>query len=210
MQGYIYLIGGGEIANGETKEIDNVIKQDATEKSSFVFFGTAAGDNAGYATAIQSVFGDRFNIVVATEEKGRKFAIDAINNSSVIYIGGGTTELLINLFEKWKLVDVLRQALKQGASIVGMSAGAQALSRWYIHEADSSMELRRGWGFVPVCLLVHANKESAKRAIAFWQRDENAKCYNFLAIGECSAWRISSLGEKKIGHGEIWREKRIA
>lgn len=209
MQGYIYLIGGGEIANGETKEIDDVIKQDATEKSSFVFLGTAAHDSAGYIDTIRSVFEDRFNIVAATEEKGREFAVDAINNATVIYLGGGTTELLINLFRKWEIVDLLRQALKRGTNIAGMSAGAQALSTWYIHEDNDSLGLRRGWGLAHVCLLVHANKKSVEQVKTLWQKNDNAKLYNFLAIGERAAWRIGITGESKVGSGEVWEEPSI-
>ena len=202
MRGYIYLIGGGEIACGETKEIDDIIKQDVIEKSPFVFFGTAAGDSTGYIEMIQSVFGNKFDIVAATEEKGRRFAIDAIHHASIIYLGGGTTKLLLDLFERWELVDVLRQALERGTNIVGMSAGAQVLSTWYIHEDNDPMELRQGWGFVPVCLLVHAKEETIEKAKVLWKQDNSAKQYDFLAIGGRAAWRIDASGKSKIGPGD--------
>lgn len=210
MQGYIYLIGGGEIARGETKEIDDIIKGETKEKSLFVFFGVAAGDSAGYIGTIQSVFGSKFEVVAATEEKGREFARGAINNASVVYLGGGTTKSLIDLFEKWELVTNLREVLKRGTNIVGMSAGAQALSNWYIHEDNDSMELRQGWGFVPVCLLVHAKEETVEKARALWQRDGRAKYYDFLAIGEQAAWRIGVSGKSKIGPGKVWTESVVS
>lgn len=202
MQGYIYLIGGGRVTHNETKEIDDFIKQDSTKKSPFVFFGSAANDSVEYANIMQSIFGSKFNVVIVTKKKGRKFAIDAINNASVIYLGGGKTELLIDLFEEWELVTVLDRAWKRGVNIAGMSAGAQALSAWYIDEDNNPMELRQGWGFVPACLLVHAKKENIEKARTLWQKHNNAKDYKFLAIGDRAAWRIGPTSEDEIGPGE--------
>ncbi len=203
MIGSIYLIGGGEIRKGETVEIDNELKEICPANSTFVFFGTAAGDSPEYIHTIESIFKSNFKIIAPTEKDGPEFALSAIKSASIIYLGGGTTKLLLDLFEKWELVQPLREALNRDVHLVGMSAGALALSTWYLHEEGDSMELRRGWGFASVCTLVHAQKDSSARAQIIWKGNKDAHATPLIAIGEGAAWRISSHDTQKVGSGEI-------
>lgn len=207
MGGNIFIIGGGEIAKCETREIDKAIMKSADKGSSFVFFGTAAGDAEGYIDIINKTFGDRFNVTVATERKGRKFSENAIKNASIIYLGGGTTKLLIDHFEKWKLVTLLRETIERGGIVAGMSAGAQALVTWYIHEDGESQEIRRGWNLVGSSLgvLVHATEDSFNRAKNLFSNSEYADS-KLYGIGEGAALVFSrnSTDFVKIGVGKIF------
>lgn len=205
MKGTIYLIGGGEIRRGETAEIDNELKELAPTNGVLAFFGTAARDSLEYSKTIESVFKNELKVITPTEKDGREFALSAIHTASIIYLGGGTTELLLDLFEKWRLIEPLRDALNRGAHLVGMSAGAQALSAWYFHEDEDFMELRRGWNLVPVCVLVHANEYSVARAKILWEESQTESSIPFIAIGEGTAWRVSPSDAQKIGNGEIWK-----
>lgn len=205
MKGSIYLIGGGEIRDGETHQIDEELKSLAPEGSNFVFCGFAAQDNAAYADAITTVFGDKFKVLIPTKKKGREFAINAIKSSSIIYLGGGDTDQLMRLFSEWDLVEYLAKALERGVHIAGMSAGALVLSSWYIHEDNDVFEIRKGWGIVPVGVLAHANQNSFENAKSLWTNFHRDNECSFIAIGERAAWCISTSGEQKIGSGDIWR-----
>ncbi len=205
MKGSIYLIGGGEIRKGETVEIDNELREIVPETSTFVFFATAAGDSSDYIHTIKSVFGDKLHVIAPTEADGPEFAISAIQSASIIYLGGGTTQLLVDLFVKWGLVQHLERARERGVHLVGMSAGALALSTWYIDENENNMELRQGWGLVPACVLVHAKQDSSTRAENIWKDSKEAYSNLFLAIGEGAAWRINTTDAQKIGNGDIWK-----
>ena len=204
MSGTIYLIGGGQLSNGDTRLIDEDILALAPEGSTFVFFGFAARDSSEYINAIVSVYGGKYNVVVPTVAKGRDFAIDAIKSAAVIYLGGGTTELLLQVFTRWGLAPYLRSAIEQGTHVAGMSAGAQALSTWYIHEENDIFELRRGWGFVPYGILVHANPSSFNKAKQLWSDQGMPDRYPLLALKERTAWRASGLNAMKIGSDKIW------
>jgi peptidase E len=190
MRGHLYLIGGGEIATGETQKIDHAIKMHAQEESTLVFFGTAAGDHAGYIHTIESVFGDTFTVIAATHEKGKEFAVNAIEKATVIYLGGGQTDLLLNLFAEWELVEILRAAWERGVHIAGLSAGAQALAAWYIHEEGDTLELRQGWGLADVCVLVHAREEIMSTAKDIWEKSEHSQGAPFIAIKEGQAFEV--------------------
>jgi peptidase E len=207
MNNNIFLIGGGEIARGETREIDEVIKNSASEGSSLVFFGTAAGDAEGYGDVIDEIFGGYFKVTIAAESKGREFSENAIKNASVIYLGGGITKLLMDHFEKWNLVPFLCEAIDRGTVVAGMSAGAQALATWYIHEDGELQEIRNGWNLTGRSLgvLVHATKDSFHQAENLFSNSQftNSKLYG---IGERSALLCNPKNSNvlKIGNGIIW------
>ena len=207
MSGTIYLIGGGEIANNETRLIDDDIKRMAPRGSLFVCFPTAAGDSSGYSKTIQKVFGTYFNYFIATRDQGRLAVEDAIRSAMVIYLGGGKTELLMDFFREWNLVPLLADALARGAVIAGMSAGAQALSSEYIHEDDDTMSVKQGWGLAPVCCLVHAQADSAQRALDLYRKGKRQTTDSYVAIGERAALRLNGTEDEKIGPGPMWRSK---
>ena len=194
----IFFIGGGEIGK---------IKTLAPKGSSFVFFATAADDAEGYIETIKSVYGDHFNVVAATTEKGRSFSESVIKNASVIYLGGGLTDLLMKHFEEWNLVPALNDAIDRGVVVVGMSAGAQALSHCYIHEEIDLMEVRRGWGFsdMDACILVHSTEENFKKAETVYS--ENKLSCGLYGIGESAAIFIRDNNQPpvELGPGYIFR-----
>ncbi len=204
MTGFMYLIGGGEIRNGDTQLIDEDIMAQAPKGSSFVFFGFASQDSSDYANAITSVYGNRFNVVVPTLAKGREFAINAIKSADIIYLGGGNTDELLRVFDKWNLIKHLQIAVKRGAHVVGMSAGAQALSAHYVDVEGNIPKLRKGWGIAPIGVLVHADPDTFSKAKSLWASHDISHTYPFVAIEESTAWRISGTEATKLGSGTVW------
>lgn len=204
MIGTIYLIGGGEVREGGTRLIDQNISSLVPKGTDFVFFGTASDDNRDYAEVIKSTFGSHFKVKIATREKGKDYAISAIKSASVIYLGGGQTELLLELFYEWGIEGDLVRAMERGAHIAGMSAGAQALSAYYVHEDSDAPCIKKGWGVVSGCVYVHAKKKSLANTRKLWTNHNEAYKHPFIAISENTAWRISPQGDEKVGNGEIW------
>lgn len=204
MSSTLYLIGGGEIRDGDTQLIDQDVLLQAPQGSTFVFFGFAAHDSTDYADTIASVFGHRYNIVVPTVAKGKQFAIDAIQSAAVIYLGGGDTDELLRVFAEWGLVSYLQTAIDKGTCVAGMSAGTLALSTWYVHEENDVFELRKGWGIVPVGTLVHANQASYDKAMLLLSEHDMSGTYPLVAIGEGAAWRIHGDEATKVGSGPVW------
>lgn len=202
MPGSIYLIGGGEISQGETELIDLSIKSKAPARSEMLFFPTAAFDNEDYCNTIVSIFGDHFNVTSITEKNSRDEILEAINRSSVVYIGGGHTNRLMDTFQKWNITDALREAWQSGLTIAGMSAGAYALSSKYI-DSDDNFLIKNGWGFVNLVSLVHADKDKSLKAYESYTQT-SAIAGDFFGIGEKAALLWENEEIKKIGSGEIW------
>lgn len=205
MPGHILLIGEGEIAKGETKIIDDKLKSLIPVGSKLLFFPTAAGDSDGYIQTIRQVFGDVFEVVSVTEAQGREYALEQLQTAQAVYLGGGRTELLLDLFKKWDLTTALRGLLDRGGVVAGMSAGAQALSTAYTDfDATAQMETKTGWNFSKVYCLVHAKEEQIAKAFNAYQQSGRQTDVSFVAIGERAAWHIHDGGSEKIGEGPVW------
>lgn len=200
----IYLIGGGEIHKGETAAIDADIKKSARPGSVFTFFPTAAYDSEGYIQRITEVYDNDFKIINPTVAQGAQFAIDAIKQASVIYLGGGVTKELMDRFSDLRLVEHLFDALDRGVVIVGISAGALALSEYYIHEEDDgTLELKKGWGIIPTCTIVHAKQNIFEKAVAEFRSALPANL-PFNGIPECLALKYEGAKVSVVGVGEVW------
>lgn len=130
----IIAIGGGEIKNKTTLEIDRYIsslaKLHAGEKrANALFIGTASHDSMPYFNSFRKTYTSVFDIkvevalIVYGEMDMQKIA-QKIQNADCIYVGGGDT---VYMLEKWKEVGLdklLIEAYNQGRIICGLSAGA--------------------------------------------------------------------------------------
>ncbi|MBI4139073.1 Type 1 glutamine amidotransferase-like domain-containing protein [Candidatus Uhrbacteria bacterium] len=204
MTGKIILIGGDEITKNETSRIDDEIRRSHPKGAVFLFVPTAAGDSEGYIASMKRLFGKRFRVRVLRGTDGAKAAKEKIMAADVIYLGGGKTELLRTFFKRWNLIPLLKRAHKNGATIIGMSAGAEALSLNYAVVKRSAWKLRGGWGIAPVICLVHAKPTSAKQAFRYVRRQRSKKGKTFVAIGERAAWEIRVTDVRALGRGSVW------
>lgn len=158
----IYLIGGGEMNNGETKHIDTHFAQNMLSDGDLLFFPTAAHDSIGYIESVKEYFQKLSNkntqAVYISDTKEQ--VIEKIQNAAGIYLGGGETQVLIDFIHKHNLVAVLQDIIQKNIPIAGMSAGALALAQWYVHEEGDTLEIRKGWGILKnACVYVHAQQE---------------------------------------------------
>ena len=60
----------------------------------------------------------------------------ALQQADLIYLGGGDVSLLVRTLRERELEELLRQRLAEGATIVGVSAGAVAAGAWWIEYPD--------------------------------------------------------------------------
>ena len=130
----IIAIGGGEIKNKTTLEIDryiaNLAKEHAGEKrANALFLGTASHDSMPYFNSFRKTYTSVFDIkaevglMVYGEMSVEKIA-GKIEMADMIYIGGGDT---VYMLEKWRELGIdkmLIDAYNQGKIICGLSAGA--------------------------------------------------------------------------------------
>ena len=170
----IIAIGGGEIRNKTTLEIDRYVsslaKIHAGEKrANALFIGTASHDSMPYFNSFRKTYTSVFDIkaevalMVYGEMNFDKIA-DKINNADCIYIGGGDTLFML---EKWKELGVdklIVDAYNQGKIICGLSAGAIC---WFktmytdslmLSGSSDEYAIRQGLGVLDGALCPHFNE----------------------------------------------------
>ncbi len=177
MQKTIIAIGGGEIKNKTTLEIDRYIALKAKEKAgekraNALFIGTASHDSMPYFNSFRKTYTSVFDIkaevaLIVYGEMNIEHIQAKIDNADCIYIGGGDT---LYMLEKWRetgLDKMLIKAYEEGKIICGLSAGAIC---WFsdmftdyeiMRGVSSEYVLKKGLGVLNGTMCPHFNEREA-------------------------------------------------
>ena len=203
MIGNVYLLGGGEIDKNETELIDAFVLSHTKKDGDIIFVGAASGDDEEYFESFKKVYNDGSKIVFLTSGSTNNDFTIAIANAKIVYLGGGSTEVLQHQLDKWGAKSTFVKALRNGTDFVGMSAGAYVLSQYYIHKENESYEIRSGLGLVSIVTQVHSTIKQEKSANKLLE--SNGKTVPLVAITEKSALLITENKTVAIGNGHITR-----
>ncbi len=130
----ILAIGGGELKNRETHEIDTYIASEAKRaagerRACGLFIPTASHDCMPYYNTFHKVYTGLFDIrtdVALTV--GREFDRDKMRGkferADFIYVGGGDTVFMLKSWRESGLLQYLQEAYERGVLLAGLSAGA--------------------------------------------------------------------------------------
>ncbi len=162
----IFLIGGGEITKKETIEVDKAFLKEVggARSAKILFFPTAANDSEGYIQGFSEYFSalgcKKIESAKLNSESQEKIK-EKIDRASIIYLGGGSTKLLIDTFREKNIVEFLKIFLKEEKVLVGMSAGACALGGIApVSEIEEDIQLEEGWNILPEAIILpHYKKD---------------------------------------------------
>lgn len=169
----IVAIGGGEIKDFETWAIDKeIVKLAGKTRPRALFIPTASGDAEGYWKTFQSVYGSHLKcetevLFLIKEHLNIKQIEDKINSADIIYVGGGNTLKMIEIWRKLKVDKILLNAYHKGTVLSGLSAGAIC---WFSFGFSDSAKFSkngkwnfmkvRGLNFIRAVFCPHYHKES--------------------------------------------------
>lgn len=208
----ILAIGGGELKNRETLEIDTYIASEAKRaagerRACGLFIPTASHDCMPYYNTFHKVYTGLFDIrtdVALTV--GREFDRDKMRGkferADFIYVGGGDTVFMLKSWRESGLLQYLQEAYERGVLLAGLSAGAIC---WFEEMySDSVIEgqyaMFPGLGWIKGKISPHYNE----RMLDF---DEIVLYNRFRAWGiENNAALEFADGEpvKTFGGGKVW------
>lgn len=208
--GKIIAIGGGEIGKTklmpdgtyktfpiQTMEIDMEIVQMANKpQPKVLFLPTASHDNPSYIQLFYQYYGDKLGCLVddlqlipqtySDEEIRTK-----IENADIIYVGGGDTRLMLEIWRKHHLDIYLKKAYEKGTILAGLSAGAVCWFEYYDNtdymEAENlPLDLLKGLGFISGFAMPHFDilPASLKQDIISLLKQRNLSGFG---IDECAA-----------------------
>lgn len=125
----IIAIGGGDIRKGQTLSIDQEIVRLANKANpKLLFIPTASDDHAGYITSITQYFqnlGCQVDSLCLISNRPESHEIaNKILGADIIYVGGGNTLKMMNLWRKLGVDKLLTQAHQVGTVMCGVSAGS--------------------------------------------------------------------------------------
>ena len=150
MKKTIVAIGGGEIKNKTTIEIDRVIaglikKRAGGGRGSALFFGTASHDSMPYFNSFRKTYTSVFDIKAEVgllvygemDIENIKAKIDKVD---CIYVGGGDTKFMLDLWREKGVDKLITSAYNRGVILCGLSAGAVC---WF-DNAYTDYDIMRG------------------------------------------------------------------
>ena len=128
-------IGGGELRNKTTAPIDGYIASLAKSRITdghrgyALFFPTASHDSNPYFNSFRKTYTSLFDMKsdVAILTKGLmtlEHVAEKINKADVIYVGGGDTLYLMQVWREMGVDKLVWDAYRRGAVLAGLSAGA--------------------------------------------------------------------------------------
>ncbi len=153
--GKIVAIGGGMIRDLETLKIDKeVVRLTNKNNPKALFIPTASNDAEKYCKVFQKVYGDKLNcktdILYLIKKSLTKTEIrNKILESDLIYVGGGNTKKMINIWKELKVNKFLEEALKKDIVLSGLSAGSIC---WFEYGHSDSLSFSEGenWEYIKV------------------------------------------------------------
>lgn len=170
----IIAIGGGEIKNKTTLEIDRYVASLAKEhagdkRANALFIGTASHDSMPYFNSFRKTYTSVFDIkaevalMVYGEMSIEKIA-GKIQVADCIYVGGGDTVFMLDKWKEFGIDKLLIESYEQGKIICGLSAGAIC---WFkdmytdyeiMRGTSSEYVLKKGLGILDGAMCPHFNE----------------------------------------------------
>ncbi|HAX73509.1 MAG TPA: peptidase E [Firmicutes bacterium] len=170
--GTIVAIGGGELRYHETLAIDKeIVKLTGKVKPKALFIPTASHDAKSYMTVFKNIYGQQLNCDVSVLQLvdcliDQEAIEQQILQADLIYVGGGDTAFMLDLWKQLHVDQYLIKAYKQGTILSGLSAGAICWfdygwsdSQSFITPDDWTYTLVKGLGLIKGIVCVHYDKE---------------------------------------------------
>ena len=173
-------IGGGEIGRKgyqiETTSIDKeIIRLSGKKHPKFLFIPTASKDSKTYIDLAKKHFSVRLgcyfdSLCVVKEFLSQRVIARKILGADIIYVGGGNTMKMMQIWRRFGIDKLLRQAYNRGKVMSGLSAGAICWFRYGLSDSrlfqkgKSKDYMRvRGLGLVNLTVSPHHLREQSRR-----------------------------------------------
>jgi dipeptidase E len=167
----IVAIGGGSVGTGETASIDQeLIHLTGKRGPRGLFIPTASDDSSDYVDQVRfgySLLGCSIDSLLLWSSDNAISAARKIAESDLIYVGGGNTKKMLELWLELGIEKMLKRHLDAGKPVGGLSAGALCWfnvcnSDWPQYEGIPDLKTAplQCLKFVNLSLCPHASRET--------------------------------------------------
>jgi len=181
MKRKIIAIGGGRIMvplgqQAQTLSIDKeIIALSARKAPRFLFIPTASLDDEAYCERISKHFGETLGCNVDTlllyrHRNTTKIIKEKILQADIIYVGGGNTLRMMNLWRSLGIDKLLDRARRNGCVLSGLSAGCicwfrqgNSDSRKFANKSDKTLIKVSGLNYLDTLICPHYDVEKHRQ-----------------------------------------------
>lgn len=176
IMGIIVAIGGGSIRNLETLEIDKfIVKSTGIDNPKALFIPTASDDSLDYVEVFNKVYGEKLGcktdtLLLLEDNLSQRDIENKILCADLIYVGGGNTKKMMEVWKSKKVDIYLENAFKNGTILAGLSAGAMCWFNYGYSDSNAFENEDVNWeftklkclGFINAINCPHYNEEERK------------------------------------------------
>ncbi len=167
----IIAIGGGSVRDGETEAIDReLVRLAGVPNPKLLFIPTASSDAEDYILGVAraySALGCRVNALrLLSADADPAIAAEKIEASDLIYVGGGNTKMMLEIWRTLGVDVALRNHLEAGKPAGGLSAGSicwfrMGNSDWPVYEGIPGVNTApiAGLAFYDLVVCPHTKRE---------------------------------------------------
>lgn len=157
----IFAIGGLDTKENFELMVEKLIKFVGLERPNVLFIPAPRFDNEEYWGLVQSIFKEKykcnFDKLILLNEIPEEIEVkEQILRSDLVFVGGGNTLKMLELWEKSKVDKYLKQAYDKGITLSGTSAGAIC---WFKHGHSDSLRYTGdpNWKYIKIDGLNYIN-----------------------------------------------------
>ena len=181
--GHIVAIGGGGFGRNPNEAIieNYILNLSDSKKPNITFFPTASAENSDYIVNFYTAFSNlNCNAKHISLFKNTPNLESIVNESDIIYIGGGNTKSMLSVWREWGLHNILKVGYDNGIVMSGVSAGAIC---WFNQGITDSwadqLNIIDCLGFIEGNCCPHYDEESERRPslIKFLEQQKLKDCY---------------------------------
>ncbi|HEY1585367.1 MAG TPA: Type 1 glutamine amidotransferase-like domain-containing protein [Polyangia bacterium] len=168
--------------------------------------GAANGDQRAWYERVAKVLRERYGAEVEMARTVGEYDTgetrQLLEAAQVIYIGGGDVSLLAERVRALGVDEQIRRRHAEGALVVGVSAGAIGLTRYWVQFPEDNFELEQPTRFacigaLPLAVDCHDEQsdwEELRALLAAWDREEPGAVVDAYGIPLGGALEIAPTG----------------
>lgn len=151
--GTIVVIGGGELIDLETLEMDReVVKLTQKVNPKALFIPTASSDATGYCDTFNKVYGEILgcetsHLLLVSQTYTHEEIAELIISADLIYVGGGNTRKMLEIWKNTGVDALLKEAYNSGTILAGLSAGSICWFE-YGHSDSEAFDDQGNWQYI--------------------------------------------------------------
>ena len=181
----IITVGGGGFTHNEDRDLDQFfVDKLSKENCSIGFLPTASNDDEKKTKLFYKRFENtslkvsHFDLVSSIKGFERW-----LSNLDAVYIGGGNTKFMLELWKKNNLIELFKEIYNSGIILSGVSAGAACWFDYFLTDSDGpGFKPLRGIGLISGSFTPHYS--DAKRADKYRENIKNKTLPSGVAVDD--------------------------